>query len=155
MAAEKKIGISMRIVLGVAAMAVSIAVPPPILGAESPNDILIIANRTASEKAISVVDLRAIFLKKRLGWPAGGKAIPIHVKGNPTLKQRFLEIVTDMTEEEEKHYWQKQKVRKGIPPPPEFQDVLKAVFSVKNSVSYIYRHQYHEDVVKVLLVLKK
>ena len=58
-----------------------------------------------------------------------------------------------MTPAEEQSYWQEQKIRKGLTPPAEFASTLKAVFSVKGAVSYVFRKQFKEGVAKVLLII--
>ena len=59
-----------------------------------------------------------------------------------------------MTPSEEATYWENQKIRQQLSPPPEMGSILKAVFKLKNSISYAYRKDVAGDVVKVLLVIE-
>ena len=48
--------------------------------AESPDDILVVANNAVGVDKISQAEARGLFLKHRKSWSGGGKAIPIHAK---------------------------------------------------------------------------
>ncbi len=126
---------------------------PSLARAESPDDILIVANFSVKIKTVSTAELKAIFLKKKVRWKTGLKAIPIHAKGGTLLKQEFLKRLMNMDEDLERSYWQDQKIRSGTVPPVAFRKALKAVFNIKGSVSYVFRSQYMKGVVKILTVL--
>jgi len=125
----------------------------PAASADSPNDILVVANKTVKVDAVSVAELKAIFLKKKVRWKTGLKAVPINAKDGTELKKEFLKRVFDMDQDLERSYWQDQKIRTGLVPPVTFRQLLKAVFNIRGSVSYVFRSQYREGVVKILLVL--
>ncbi len=118
--------------------------------AENPLDLLIVANSTVPIDTITKDDLKQIFLKQRQTWPGGQKIIPLHVKGNPELRNRFRKIVLAMTAAKEKDYWEDQKMRSGLKDPPELKDVLKAAFRLKGSITYVLRKDYIEGVVKIV-----
>ncbi len=121
--------------------------------ADSPNDILIIANKGVSANSITVPELKAFFLKQKTRWKGGGRVVAVNAKeGNP-LRAAFQKALLGMSEAKEKSYWQDQKIRTGLTAPPEFGNLLKATFSLRGSVSYVFRKDYREGVVKVLLVL--
>jgi hypothetical protein len=120
--------------------------------ADSPNDILIIANNSISASSISADELKAIFLKKK-GSFAGSKVVPINAKSGSALRKAFQSRVVEMDENLEANYWEQQKIKTGLTPPVEFAGTVKAVFSVKGSIGYCLRSEYREGVVKVLLVL--
>jgi len=137
-----------------AAVLLSLLLEPLYAVADNPNDILIIANLGTKTSKISEDDLRNIFLKKRTTWNTGEKAFAVHNR-NPQLRKRFIEKILQMKSlEAEQEYWAEQKIMHGTSEPYAFVNVLKAVFKLKGSVSYIYRSQYLEGVVKVVLVLK-
>lgn len=137
------------------ALSLATAIATPAAEANSPDDILVIANNSVGVSSLSVEDVRAIFLKKRTSWQSGGKAIPVHAKDGTSLRQAFLERVLGMTSGEETSYWQDQKIRKGIDGPTEFSNPLKAVFRIQGGISYVFRSDYKEGVAKVLLVLPR
>ena len=121
--------------------------------AESPNDILIIANHGVSVGSLSQDELKAFYLKQRTSWKGGARVVPIHAKENTPLRKVFVSKVLSMQLAQELSYWQEQKIRKGIAQPPEFGNTLKAVFKIRGALGYVFRKDYREGVVKVLLVL--
>ncbi|MCP4602614.1 MAG: hypothetical protein GY847_19215 [Proteobacteria bacterium] len=121
--------------------------------AESPDDILIIANKGVSVNSITIPELKAIFLKQKANWKGGGRVVALNAKENTPLRAAFQKTLLGMSLAKEKSYWQDQKIRTGLSAPPEFGTLLKAVFSLRGSVSYILRKDYREGVVKILLVL--
>ncbi|MDJ0764106.1 MAG: hypothetical protein QNJ97_14080 [Myxococcota bacterium] len=136
-----------------AGLAAVLLLHAPKAWAEDPNDILIIANQSASASQVSPDVLRDIFLKKRTAWPSGGKVTPVNASPGSDLRKAFREHILKMTADEERQYWQDLKIRKGAAEPPVFSQPLRAVFHLKGSVSYVFRSQYKEGVVKVLLVI--
>ena len=120
--------------------------------AESPNDIMVIANKSIRATEISADELKAIFLKKKESF-AGGKVVPINSKAGSPLRKAFQKRVVEMDGSAEASYWEEQKIKSGRTPPAEFSGTLKAVFSVKGSIGYCHRSEYREGVVNVLLVL--
>jgi ABC-type phosphate transport system substrate-binding protein len=121
--------------------------------AENPNDILVIVNPSVPVKSVSVQDLKDLFLKKRLDWGSGGKAVPIHAAEGSSLRTAFVRRVIGMSVAEEQSYWQERKIKAGIDKPTEFANPLKAVFKIKGAVSYVFRSMYKEGVAKVVMVL--
>ncbi len=121
--------------------------------AESPNDILIVANKGVSAGSLSLDELKAFFFKERTSWKTGGRVVPIHANEDSALRKAFLSKVLSMRLAQEKAFWQEQKIRKGMAAPPEFSNTLKAVFKIKGALSYIFRKDYREGVAKILLVL--
>ncbi|MDJ0764103.1 MAG: hypothetical protein QNJ97_14065 [Myxococcota bacterium] len=136
-----------------AGLATALLLQAPKIRAEDPSDILIIANQSASASQISPDVLRDIFLKKRTAWPSGGKVTPVNASPGSDLRKAFRDHILKMTTNEEQQYWQDLKIRKGAAEPPVFSQPLRAVFHLKGSVSYVFRSQYKEGVVKVLLVI--
>lgn len=120
---------------------------------ENPQDILIIANKSVKSTGIGLEEIKGFFLKKRKFWPNQLKAVPINQKADSPLRVEFARRVLDMSPMQEKNYWGEMKIRRGEMGIPEFAHVLKATFKLKGSIGYIYRHEYREGVVNVLLVL--
>jgi ABC-type phosphate transport system substrate-binding protein len=121
--------------------------------ADSPDDILIVVNKSVPINSVSSAELKAIFLKKKTRWKNGSKAIPIHAKNGTPLRKAFGQRLLNMEQSREKSYWQEQKIRTGTLPPITFSNLLKAVFKVNGAVSYVFRSDYKEGVVKIIMVL--
>ncbi len=121
--------------------------------AESPNDILIIANKSVHQESSTLGEIKNLFLKKKTTWQSGEKALPIHASRSASIRAEFLKRVLDMSTSEETAYWHARKVKEGIDKPVTFGNTLKAVFKLRYSVGYIYRSQYKEGVVRILLVI--
>ncbi len=119
--------------------------------AENGNDILIVANLSLGTENISVDELRDLFLKKRRHHSDGKKAIPVHQPESSAIRQAFNARVLEMSVAQEERYWQKEKIRSGKTPPPAFGNTLRAVFSMKGAIGYVYRAQYKQGVAKVVL----
>ena len=98
-------------------------------------------------------ELKDYFLRKRLDWRGGDRAVPIHSKLNSKLRNAFVKRVLQMTPSEEDAFWRDKKIRTGVAAPAEFSNTLKAVFKIAGSVSYVFRSQYREGVAKVVLVI--
>jgi hypothetical protein len=120
--------------------------------AEGPNDILIVANSSVPQGSASLADVRDIFLKRRVTWPSGDKATPVHAVEGP-LREAFCRLVLGMSPAEEKTYWQERQIKYGVAAPPEFGNTLKAVFKLRGAVSYLYRSQFRAGTATVLLVV--
>lgn len=121
--------------------------------AEHPEDILIIAHKAISADAVTINEVKSIFLGRKAALGREGKVTPIHAKDGSKLRVAFQRRVLDMGPEEEAGYWEDQKIRGGAAKPPEFTRPIKAVFSRRDSVGYIFRKDYQEGVVQILLVL--
>ena len=127
--------------------------PTHVANAESPDDILVIANNSVGVNQVSIQELRTMFLKQRQNWRSGGKVFPLNAKPGTALRKAFQAKVLGMDATSERAFWQEQGIKKGLSKPSAFSNTLKAVFSVKGSVSYCYRSQYKAGLAKVLLVL--
>ena len=121
--------------------------------AESPNDIMIIANKGIDTNQITIEELKQIFLGKKSSWKGGDRIVCLNQYASHPIRDAFREKVLNMSAKDEETYWENQKVRKQITPPPELGSIPKAVFKLKNSLSYAYRKDVPANVVKVLLVI--
>jgi len=126
---------------------------PSVVHADSPDDILVIANKGVSNTTLTTDELRSIFLKQRKNWNGGAKIIPIHAPEGSDLRHHFQKLVLSMAPEEELIYWFAQQARGKGGPPIEFRKTQKAVFKISGSVSYVYRKEFKEGVAKVLIVI--
>jgi hypothetical protein len=117
--------------------------------AEGPNDLLIIANKSVSASSTDASEIKAVFLKTKTSI-GGDTAFPINAKTDSELRAAFRKRVLKMSEEKEKGYWEDEKVKKGVEPPPEMAATLKAVFSKSGGVSYVFRKDYKDGTAKIL-----
>ncbi len=120
---------------------------------DNPNDILVVVNKSVKTKAITKGELRDIFLKRRKIWQLGQKIVPINAKTGLPIRDTFRKAILNWTKREEDTYWQKQTIMTAESEPVRFGYPLKAVFKLKGAVSYVYRHEYKEGVVKILMVI--
>ncbi|MBN2717610.1 MAG: hypothetical protein JXX14_17290 [Deltaproteobacteria bacterium] len=120
--------------------------------AENPNDILVITNKSVPDTSVSQVVARDLFLKVRKAWKNGANVIPV-VPADEKLRQDFRSRVLNMNSNDEKRYWENMKIKYGLGKPSEIANNQKAVFSVKNSVTYVYRKDYNAGVTKIICVI--
>jgi len=118
--------------------------------ADAPGEFLIIANKSVKVNSISKAQLRQIFMKRQESWPDGSRVVPINAKIGSPLRSSFVKEIIGMSSSEEKYYWEKEKIRSGVKPPPEFGNTIKGVFKLKGSVGYCYRSDFIEGVVKII-----
>ena len=130
-----------------------VQVAPLQIHAEAPDDILVVAHQSVPLDTISLGDLKDIYLFKRRSWTYGDKIVPIHAARGSALRRDFRKFVMKMTVDEETRYWQIRKIQTGEGEPTVFAKPLKAVFKLKNSVSYVYRSEFKTGVAKVLRVI--
>ncbi|MCP4674952.1 MAG: hypothetical protein GY854_05495 [Deltaproteobacteria bacterium] len=139
----------------IAFAAIFLVHPERTIAEEKPDDILVVANRNVPVDKVNVDDLRDIFLGIRTYWKSGVRAVAINAPAGTPLRKDFRRRLVNFSEYEEERYWQEQKIKAGKKPPIHFAEksILKAVFKIKGSVSYIYRSQYIKGVSKVILVI--
>ena len=131
---------------------VTVFIASSLTRADNPDDLLIITYSTTKIDKISIEELKAIFLKHRELTIGGFRVLPIHAPDDSVARKRFVEQVLGMTIEDERAFWQKQKIKKGLTPPPTFTNICKAVFKLKSAIGYVRRSDY-KGVNKVLLVI--
>lgn len=119
---------------------------------DNPSDILLIVNSQANIQSTNLEEVKNLFLRKKQAWRSGESAVPVHPK-DATLRAAFAQRVLGMSRAEESIYWQDMKIKKGLAPPTELPNPLKAIFKLRNGVSYILRKDYKEGVAKILLVI--
>jgi ABC-type phosphate transport system substrate-binding protein len=144
--------IEFRLSLITVLITIAFAVPAT-CGTSSPHDILVFVNQSADIDSLSKSELEQIFLKKKTTWPSGQRIVSINASGTSSLREAFRAKVLDMREVDEATYWEKQRIRHQIEPPVEMTNTPKAVFKLKSAISYAYRKDVPEDVVKVVLAV--
>ncbi|MBN2343172.1 MAG: hypothetical protein JXX29_14085 [Deltaproteobacteria bacterium] len=115
--------------------------------------IYIIANNSFPAKSLTLLQAKRIFLKTQTR--VGGKAvIPVNARKDSSLRKAFVQRALHMSATEEQRYWQDQKMKAGAQLPPEVGDTVRAVFGIKNGISYCFASQYKADVAQILLKIE-
>ena len=65
----------------------------------------------------------------------------------------FQERVLNMSDTAEKSYWQDEKIKRAVTPPPEFTNVQKAVFSLSGSIGYCLESEHKPGTNRVVFAL--
>ena len=136
-----------------AGLSLTLALGSTAHSAESPDDLVIVANKSVNLTQADLDTVRDIFLKKRGTWPNGQEAVPVNASEGSDLRAAFLRKVLAMSPGEEQSYWQKEQLTGGKMKPADFPTPLKAVFKVKGSVGYVFRKDLKADLVNTILVL--
>jgi ABC-type phosphate transport system substrate-binding protein len=133
----------------IAIAALLLASLPTSTRAESPNDLLIIVNKSVSASNVDAAEVKAVFLKNKTSL-SGDTVFPLNAKSDSDLRAAFRKQVLKMSEEKEKGFWEDEKVKKGVEPPPETAGTLKAVFSKSGGISYVFRKDYKDGTAKIV-----
>jgi ABC-type phosphate transport system substrate-binding protein len=133
----------------IAIAALLLASLPTSTRAESPNDLLIVVNKSVSASNVDVAEVKAVFLKNKTSL-SGDTVFPLNAKSDSDLRAAFRKLVLKMSEEKEKGFWEDEKVKKGVEPPPETAGTLKAVFSKSGGISYVFRKDYKDGTAKIV-----
>jgi len=120
---------------------------------KSPNDIFVVVNSSIPVGMVSAETVKAYFLKQQRHWENGVEVVAINDMDNTALRKDFQEKVLKMSSLNEDSYWEAQKIQNSVAPPAELSERLKAVYKMSGGISYIYRSEYKEDVVSVVLVV--
>jgi ABC-type phosphate transport system substrate-binding protein len=133
-------------ILGILLCADSVAM------ADKPDDLLIIANNGLALDTVNVAELRRLYFRQ-ISQISGQRATPIHARRGSALRNVFLSKVMGMSAVEDEEFWEKEKIRTGAVEPSSLDNTLRAVFSLKGSISYCFRSEYKPGTAKILLVL--
>ena len=79
--------------------------------------------------------------------------LPVNARADSAVRHDFSRRVLGMEPVDEDKYWEDLKIKKGVTRPAEFGNPLKAVFSLKNAVGYVYRRDYKAGVAKIVAVV--
>ena len=120
--------------------------------AESQDDLLVIANRNLPVSNMSLADVKRIFLKEITSYE-GSRVQPIHARKGTALREQFIRRVLGMNESAEQKYWQDIQVKKGLRPPIELGNTVRAVFSAPGAISYCYRKDYNPATARIVFSL--
>lgn len=120
---------------------------------ESANDIVVFVNKSISIDSLTMSELKQIFLKKKTRWTGGRPIVIINPYGSSPVRKRFSDKVLGMTATDVASYWEKERIRSQVEPPVEMGNTAKAVFHLRNAISYAYRKDVPDGVVKIVLVV--
>lgn len=120
--------------------------------AESPDDLLIIVNKKFKYSSLSITEVKRIF-KKEMTTYKGISVKPIHSKLDSPLRHLFVSKVMGMNLSTEQKYWQDMMVKKGLRPPSELSNTVRAVFSAPGAISYCFRKDFSPATAKIVLTL--
>ncbi len=134
---------------------IALALPAGSARAEDPNDLLIIVHNKSAVKETSAAELKGIFLKKRNAWGNGDKASPLNAPAGSALREAFQSRVLEMSPQDEEKHWADEKIRSGVAAPGTVSNPLKAVFSGKSIVSYVFRADLKPGLALVIAVFPK
>ncbi|MBN2714725.1 MAG: hypothetical protein JXX14_02655 [Deltaproteobacteria bacterium] len=119
---------------------------------ESPDQLVVIVNRNFKVDSLSVAEVRRIF-KKEITVYKGVAVRPIHAPSGSPLRNQFLSQVMGMSSTAEEKYWEEAKVKKGVSPPIQLSNTVRAVFAAPGAISYCYRKEFNPTVAKIILSL--
>jgi len=125
----------------------------PYSGNADEDTIVVFVHKGASVTNMTVAEIKRLFLKERMTLKDGTKAVPVNARSGSRLRQVFVRKVLGMDEAGEKIYWQEQKIKRGLTPPPEFNNTQKAVFSLKGGIGYCFKSEHIPNVNKMVLTL--
>jgi ABC-type phosphate transport system substrate-binding protein len=120
--------------------------------ADNPDDIVVIANRNLPVSALSLTEVKRIF-RKEVTVYQGNRLQPIHAKSGSALRVQFVSRVLGMNDSGEQKYWQDMRVKKGMRPPIELSNTVRAVFSAPGAISYCFRKDFNPTTAKMLLTI--
>ena len=143
----KSLGTSVTIT----ALLISAVLVAPASGNADKNTIVVFVNNSVSVNTLNISEIRRLFLKERTTMEDGSKAVPVNATAGSPLRKAFNDAVLGMTEADETRYWQEQKIKKGLTPPPEFNNTQKAVYSLKGGIGYCFESEHIPTVNKVVL----
>lgn len=89
----------------------------PAAHSQPPIKLVVIAHAALGEKQLSIDDLRAIFLRKRLVWSSGKHIVPINQPSGTPVRQAFDRAVLGFSSEQVARFWIDQRIRSGIQAP--------------------------------------
>ena len=125
----------------------------PSSGQSDTDTLVIITHKSVSVGHMTTAEIRRLFLKERMDWKSGERAFPINGKPGTKARMLFQEKVLSMSDNDETIYWQNQKIKRGLTPPPEFTNTQRAVFSLKGSISYCLKSEHKPGTSKIILTL--
>jgi ABC-type phosphate transport system substrate-binding protein len=129
-------------ILGVMVGAVLYLTPLPGSAGDSPEMIVVIANKNVGATKVTRDDLRPIFQTKKDTWPDGTPAKAFNLPDNNRSRQGFDAAVLGLDPDRVARYWIDRKIRGGERPPqtaPSSAVMVKVIGKTAGGVGYVER----------------
>jgi ABC-type phosphate transport system substrate-binding protein len=115
---------------------------------------VVIVNKANPAKALTLVELRRIFMKQSRMWSHAEPMVPVDWDSTSEVRQLFSKQVLNRSVREMAEYWVQQSMTQGIAPPSTQRSaraVLRFVASVPGAISYVPQADV-DDTVNVINV---
>ena len=112
--------------------------------------LVVFVNKEVGADALTVEEIRQIFLRQRTTWAGGQRIACIDTRPGAPAREAFRTRVLKMTADEEKRYWQEQHIKGEATEPPTFSDTVRAVFMLKGGIGYSLRKDIKGSAVKIV-----
>lgn len=89
----------------------------PAAWSQAPTRLVVISQINVSEKQLSIDDLRAIFLRKRLVWSGGQNIVPINQPTGSPVRLVFDRTVLGFNADQVARFWIDARIRGGTQAP--------------------------------------
>lgn len=127
-------------ILGAIVGVVLCLVPLPSFAGDSPEMIVVIANKSVGAAKVTRDDLRPIFQTKKDTWPDGSAAKPFNLPDSNRSRHGFDAAVLGLDPDRVARYWIDRKIRGGERPPqtaPSSAVMVKVVAKTAGAVGYV------------------
>ncbi|MGH7435231.1 MAG: hypothetical protein ACRENE_06125 [Polyangiaceae bacterium] len=104
------------------------------------DEIAVVVNKTNPTTAMNRSQLRALFKVKATEFPRGGRATPVNLPPDGSVRQAFDVAVLGLTPEEVERFWLDSKIRSGTGAPrhlPGPAALLHFVASDETAIGYL------------------
>ncbi len=115
---------------------------------------VVIVNKANPVKAMTVVELRRIFMKQTRMWPHADSIVPVDWDATSPVREAFSQKVLARSVREMSDYWVQQSVTQGLAPPSTQRStraLLRFVASVPGAIGYVPAGEA-DDTVSVIKV---
>lgn len=105
-----------------------------------PAGFVVIVNKANPVKALSVVELRRIFMKQTRMWPHAESIVPVDWDATSPHREAFSRLVLARSVREMGDYWVQQSVTQGLAPPSTQRSaraMLRFIASVPGAIGYL------------------
>lgn len=122
-----------------AALAFSLLMLTMIPAAQAP-PLVIVINTANPAQALTVAELRRMFMKQSRLWPHGESVVPVDWDATSPVRQEFSRRILGRTVREMAEFWVQQSITQGIAPPSTLRSGLaisRFVASVPGAISYL------------------
>ncbi len=115
---------------------------------------VIIVNKANPVKALTLVELRRIFMKQSRMWPHAEAMVPVDWDSTAPIREAFCRQVMNRSVREMAEYYVQQSMTQGVTPPSTQKSaraILRFVASVPGAISYVPSSDV-DDTVSVIKV---